>query len=130
MANVQDIRDTKQIVIELGGKERKIVFDMNALAELETIYGSIEDALKVLEGGKLKDVRNLLWAGICHEEIIRDEVTGDVVGYNIRPYDVGAMITTVNEIPAIAEKLFKAISKDMGDEKNVTVEPGTESKNQ
>lgn len=112
MANLKDVRDDKQIVVTLGGKDRVVKYDMNALAELETIYGSIEEAMKVLESGKLKDVRNMLWAGICHEETKRDE-DGDVIGYNIRPYDVGAMIKSPSEIPVLAEQIFTAMSKDM-----------------
>lgn len=126
MANLKDVRDDKLIVVTLGGKDRVVKYDMNALAELETIYGSIEEAMKVLESGKLKDVRNMLWAGICHEETKRDE-DGDVIGYNIRPYDVGAMIKSPSEIPKLAEQIFTAISKDMNiDAEEVATE---ESKN-
>lgn len=131
MANVNEIRPGAPIVVTLGGKERKLIFDMNALAELEGLYGTIEKAMTVLEKGRLTDVRALLWAGICHEEVIRDEITKDVIGYNIRPYDVGAMIKTAAEIPELANQIFAAMSKDLALEvadENTTA--GTELKKQ
>lgn len=132
MAKLDTVRDINKVTLNLGGKERVLKFDMNALAELEALYGSIEQAMNTLESGKLKDVRNMIWAGICHEEVKRDE-EGDVVGYNIRPYDVGAMIKSPAEIPALAEQIFKAISKDMSlDEaiEEAKAQEGTDSKNQ
>lgn len=91
------IRKVNPVTIELGGKERVLQFDMNAFAELETRYGSMDAAVKALSSGKVKDVRVSLWAGLIHEEAILDE-SGEPVGYNITPYQVGSWLTTPNEM--------------------------------
>lgn len=116
MANVQDVREgNKKITVELGGRVREIAFDMNAFAELELRYGSIDVAMKALQEHKLKDVKIILWAAIIHEEITDfDEDTGEPTGYNITPYDVGKMVKPAM-IPEIMPKLMEAMGFSMPD---------------
>jgi len=54
MSNLEDVR-TKGIPIELGGKLRHFKYDLNALAALEEGYGTINDALRKLQGEIDKD---------------------------------------------------------------------------
>ncbi|CAI6023585.1 hypothetical protein PAECIP112173_00348 [Paenibacillus sp. JJ-100] len=49
-------------------RPRNFIFDLNAMVELEGVYGSYQEALDVLKGGKIKDVITWLWAGFVHEE--------------------------------------------------------------
>lgn len=49
-------------------RPRNFVFDLNAMVELEGVYGSYQQAKEALEGGKIKDVMTWLWAGFVHEE--------------------------------------------------------------
>lgn len=68
MANVKDVK-SKDVVVKLNdGKERKLKFDLNALAELEDMYGTVDDAFKALDSGSVKAVRAVLWAGMLHDE--------------------------------------------------------------
>jgi hypothetical protein len=66
MSNAADVR-VKPIKIMLD-KERNILFDMNAFAELEEKFGDIEKALEALGKGSLKNIRLILWAGLIHED--------------------------------------------------------------
>ena len=68
MANVKDVK-SKAIKITLtDGVERTITFTLNAMAELEDRYGSVEEAFKQLDNNSIKAVRCILWAGLIHED--------------------------------------------------------------
>lgn len=68
MANVKDVK-SKTIKITLtDGVERTIKFTLNAMAELEDRYGSVEEAFKQLDNNSIKAVRCILWAGLIHED--------------------------------------------------------------
>jgi hypothetical protein len=103
MAN--NVKD-KSIPIQLD-RERNLKFDLNAFIELEEKYGSIDDAFKSLEGGRIKAIRTILWAGLLHE----DE--------NLTEKRVGALVT-VDKLNEITDKLTEAINKALptGDPKN------------
>jgi hypothetical protein len=66
MGNLSDIR-VKPVSINLD-KERNLVFDLNAFAELEDVYGEIDDALSAIGRGSIKAVRAVLYAGLVHED--------------------------------------------------------------
>lgn len=57
----------KPVPIELD-KPRSILFDFNAWIELEDIYGNIPAAMEKMGSGLMRDVRNILWAGLVHED--------------------------------------------------------------
>lgn len=77
MANVKDVK-SKAIKITLNdGVERTIKFTLNALAELEDRYGSVDEAFKQLDNNSIKAVRCILWAGLIHED---PELTEQQVG--------------------------------------------------
>ena len=68
MANLTDVK-SKAIKITLtDGVERTIKFTLNAMAELEDRYGSVEEAFKQLDNNSIKAVRCILWAGLIHED--------------------------------------------------------------
>lgn len=56
--------------IEIGGKQRQLRLDMNALAEAEAQLGlgGILEVIPMLEKVSLRAIRVLLWAGLRHEE--------------------------------------------------------------
>lgn len=91
MSNIKDVRP-QRVFMELGGKSREIKFDLNAFAELETKFGSVEQAMAILQQGSIKGIRTILWVGLIHEEAILDEKTGEPIGYNITPHQVGSWI--------------------------------------
>jgi hypothetical protein len=67
MSNVKDVRQ-KPVTIELGNKKWQLLYDLNAFAELEEMYGSVEKAMDELEKGTLKAIRAILWAGLVHQD--------------------------------------------------------------
>jgi len=68
MANVKDVK-SKDVKITLSdGVERTIKFDLNAMAELEDKYGSVDAAFEMLDKNSIKALRFILWAGLMHED--------------------------------------------------------------
>lgn len=115
MSNLADVRPEKT-KINLGGKQRTIRFDMNAFAELEKRYGSIESAMDKLQQGRISDLRVVLWAGLIHEEVVLDEETGEPLKYNISPYQVGAWVKSPQELEDLGKKLVVALGEDLPDQ--------------
>lgn len=67
MANVKDVK-SKAVKITLNdGVEREIKFTLNAMAELEDRYGSVDEAFAQLDKNSIKALRCVLWAGLIHE---------------------------------------------------------------
>lgn len=112
MAQIDNVKQSihdEDVTMELGGRKRVLQFDMNAYGELEKRYGSVEDAMKALEVGGMKDMKIILWAALIHEEAVIDEDTGEAVSYNITPYQVGSWFKTPMLIKEASEKLVKAL---------------------
>lgn len=116
MTKVQDIRSFEGTTMELGDKKRRLQFDMNAYAELENIYGTIEKAMDQLQTGSIKDVRTILWVGLIHEEAVIDPETGEPIKYNITPYQVGSWIKNPAMLKDASEKLGQAMAEGMPQE--------------
>ena len=93
----------EKVTIDLD-KKRTIIYDLNAFAELEEQFGTIEEAMKVLESGKLKGIISILWAGLVHE----DET--------LTPKKVGSLIG-LNDMQAVADALTKAIASALPETK-------------
>ena len=68
MANVKDVKPKAVKITLTDGVERTIKFTLNAMAELEDRYGSVEEAFKQLDNNSIKAVRCILWAGLIHED--------------------------------------------------------------
>lgn len=68
MANVIDVKPKPVKITLSDGVERTIKFTLNAMAELEDRYGSVEEAFKQLDNNSIKAVRCILWAGLIHED--------------------------------------------------------------
>lgn len=117
MAKVTDIREvSNKVTIVLGGKERELRFDMNAFAELEIRFGSIEKAMEQLASGQMRNIRMVLWVALIHAEVKGfDEDTGEPTGYNITPYEVGSWITNMSMLGEISELLGQAMQMGMPD---------------
>ena len=97
-----------------GGKDRYIRFDLNAFAEMETKFGSMEEAQERLKGGSMKDIRSVLWLGLIWNEVVLDELTGEPIRYTISEYQVGSWLTTLN-LEDVMAKLQDAISGSLPD---------------
>lgn len=68
MSNIKDVK-SKTIKITLNdGVERNVKFTLNALAELEDMFGSVQAAFDKLEKeNSMKALRAILWAGLIWE---------------------------------------------------------------
>lgn len=78
--NLQKVRPVKVSI--MLDKKRHLLYDMNAFAELEEIFGTIEEALTELGKGKIKALRAILWAGLIHEdEALTEKQVGTIIGF-------------------------------------------------
>lgn len=88
MSNLGQIKN-KTFEIEIGGQKRELKFDLNAFADLEEHYDSIEDLFKRLEKGQMSALRAFLWAGLQHES---RPAPGKVPKQKLSLEDVGALV--------------------------------------
>jgi hypothetical protein len=106
MSNANKSRN-KEISITLNdGVKRTLRYDLNALAELEDLYGSADAAFKKTEKGSIKTLRDVLWVGLLHAEP------------NLTSHDVGALID-INDMQGIVDQVGLAIGADMPDKETV-----------
>lgn len=83
--------------IELKGKKYEMNFDLNAMAELEDIFGSLQIAIAELKKKKLKAVRSFLYAVLKST----DE--------NLTEFEVGRLID-MNNFTTIERAITKLIN--------------------
>lgn len=122
MSKLEDVRAPKPVTINLGGEERELQFDMNAYAELEKRYGSVEKAMNTLQQGKMSDLRIVLWAGLIHNQAVLDEFTGEPIRYNLTPYQVGSWIKSAQQLEEVGNKLAEVMTGSMPDNPENTEE--------
>lgn len=112
MSNLKDVRANGTPITLCDGVERELKFTLNALAEMEERYGSVDDAFKALDAGSIKAVRFVLWAGLMHT----DE--------NLTEKQVGNLIDT-KCMAEIMEQLNAAFTEDMPDKDGTNGTNGT-----
>lgn len=66
MANLQEIRRPKVFIELKDGEQVELMMSLEAFAEMEEQYGSVEAAMHALEQNKIKDIKFLLWAATLH----------------------------------------------------------------
>lgn len=80
MANLKDIKTEPVKITLTDGVERTLRFTLNAMAELEDKYGSVDAAFAELDKGSIKAVRFILWAGLMHEdENLTEKQVGNLI---------------------------------------------------
>jgi len=101
MSNLADVKN-KTVKITLNdGVERTIKFTLNALAELEDKFGSVQAAFDKLEKeNSMKALRAILWAGFLHESP------------NLTEREVGNLID-IAYMTELVESLGAAFESDM-----------------
>ena len=107
MSNLTAIKE-KQIVVLLD-KPRTLRYDLNAYAELEEKYGTVEAAMKALQEGSIRSIRTLLWAGLIHECMDENE------NYTLTVKQVGAMIK-IDDLDRITEAITSAMTDTLPEE--------------
>ena len=109
MAKTNNVK-VKEVKLTLGGVERILRYDFNAFIALEEKFGTIDEALKALDnkngGLSLKSARTFIWAGLVHE----DE--------NLTEMEVGKMISGIDELNELAEKMNEALNGSLPDAKD------------
>ena len=100
MSNLRDAKPRVKTITLNDGVEREIRFTLNAMAELEERYGSVDAAFAALNTGSVKAVRCLLWAGM----IDTDE--------NLTEQQVGKLID-IDCLNRIMDDLNAAMEEDM-----------------
>lgn len=121
MAQVKEVKKSLQVgelPFELGGRKRRLQFDLNAFAELENRFGSVNAAMSELQTGGMKSIRFILWTALIHDEAVLDPQTGEPVSYNITPYQVGGWITP-QMLPELSTKLTEAMGVSLPDIREV-----------
>ena len=94
MANVKDVK-SKVVTITLNdGVERTLKYDLNAMAELEDKYGSVDAAFEAVNANSIKAIRCVLWAGLIHAE---PELTERQVGSMIDMAYLANLVDTMGE---------------------------------
>lgn len=103
--------NTKGAVINLD-KERHILFDLNALCEIEDKYGDIYKAISSLSSQpKMNDIRYMLYVGLCHED---DNLTDKKVG----------KLITLQNVTDVIEAVGKAMDMSLPDKKEESENDG------
>lgn len=103
MSNLRDAKRRVKTITLKDGVEREICFTLNAMAELEDRYGSVEKAFKAMDEGSIKAARCVLWAGLLDSD---ENLTEKQVGKLI---DMQLMNDLMRELSA-------ALGEDLGED--------------
>lgn len=80
MANVNSVKSKDTTITLLDGVKRSLKFDLNAMAELEDRYGSVDAAFDALDKQSIKALRFILWAGLAHaDESLTEQKVGSLI---------------------------------------------------
>lgn len=112
--NVKQIRPDR-VFITLNSEKKELRFTMNALAELEKIYGTMEAVQEELTKGSVNGIRRVLWAALIHDEVKEFDSFGEPISYNISPFSVGNMIE-LNDLKEVTSALKLALETSMPDQ--------------
>lgn len=111
MSNVRDVKPRVKTITLKDGVEREICFTLNALAELEDKYGSVDAAFKKLDEGSIKATRFVLWAGFLHleDESLTEQRVGNLIDLDL--------------MQEIMETMSSALGEDMPQQNNEAALP-------
>lgn len=80
MSNLRNAKPRVKTITLNDGVEREIRFTLNAMAELEDRYGSVEEAFKAMDSGSIKATRCILWAGLLDsDESLTEQQVGKLI---------------------------------------------------
>ena len=106
MANVKDVKSKAVKITLTDGVERTIKFTLNAMAELEDRYGSVEEAFKQLDNNSIKAVRCILWAGLIHEDPdLTEQQVGNLIDIQYMQELMASLNDAFDSDMPVAEKL-------------------------
>lgn len=84
MSNLTDARSKATYITLNDGVEREVKFTLNAMAEMEDRYGSVDKAFEALDANSMKAVRFVLWCGLMHtDENLTEQQVGNLIDVRI-----------------------------------------------
>lgn len=110
MANLNKARAKTTHITLSDGVERELKFTLNAMAEMEDRYGSVDAAFKALESNSMKAVRFILWTGLMHtDEGLTEQQVGALIDLQCLE-DISAKMAEAfgNDMPEKGESLPNA----------------------
>lgn len=75
---IQDVR-LKKTPLKIGETEYTLAYDLNAFAELEDIYGTLDKAHKAIQKGSMKAILDFLWAGLLRDQALSKKEVGTLL---------------------------------------------------
>lgn len=99
MSNVRDAKPRVKTITLKDGVEREIRFTLNAMAEMEDKYGTVDAAFKKLDEGSIKAARFILWAGLLHleDESLTEQRVGNLIDLDLLNEIMDTMSAAVGE---------------------------------
>lgn len=110
MSNLNDVRAKGTPITLCDGVERELRFTLNALAELEDRYGSVDAAFEALESNSIKAIRFILWAGLIHtDEGLTEQQVGNLIDVQLMQHITETMgKALMSDMPAEGEEIPNA----------------------
>ena len=96
MSNVSAVKNTKRTVDLGDGVEREVILSLNAMADLEEKYGSIEAAFAKVQEGSVAAIRYLLWCILVPDG--DEDLTEKEVGKLIRIDNLSEIMGTLMDV--------------------------------
>lgn len=112
MSNVNNVKSKTTPITLSDGVKRELKFTLNALAEMEDKYGSVEEAFKALEKNSIKAIRFVLWAGLLHtDENLTEQQVGNLIDVQCMEEIMSQVSTALNnDMPAQGDDLPNAVT--------------------
>lgn len=105
MPGLKSVKEEERSIVLKDGNSYKICFDLNALAELEDAYGTVEKAFKAMEDGSFKAIRKVLWAGLSNNDpTLTEKQVGSLIDVKSLQ-EISETLSLANEdsMPALEE---------------------------
>ena len=96
MSNVSTVKNTKRTVDLGDGVEREVILSLNAMADLEEKYGSIEAAFAKVQEGSVAAIRYLLWCILVPDG--DEDLTEKEVGKLIRIDNLSDIMSNLMDV--------------------------------
>lgn len=108
----KELKQQSESMILKDGNEYKIEFSLNALCEIEEIFGDISEVYKIFNNFNLKALRGLLYCGLVeHHPEMTERKAGSL-------FDMASMNETVDVLTKAFSKAFpEADDKEVKAEK-------------
>lgn len=102
----KELKQQYEVLTLKDGNDYKIEFTLNALCEIEEIFGDIQEVYKIFNNFNLKALRGILYCGLIeHQPDITERLTGSL-------FDMASMNATVEVLTKAFTKAFPSEEKE------------------